>query len=130
MPAITTNLTIADGAATPVVRVFNPERISPELSVFVDRSAEIPAGFPRLTVRFSAANGKRPTTRIDIDFDLPVTVPVDGALAVQHIGRFKGYFVIPDTMTAANRAHLHKLVVNSINHSTVREVVQDLSPMF
>lgn len=130
MSQITGPLTINNGAATPVAKSFAPERVAPDNSVFTERSAAASAGFYKLSVRYSAASAKRATNRVDIDMDLPVLSTINGVSTVAYVGRFKGYFVIPDTMTAAERADLHAFVANGLNNTQVKAVVKDLDPLY
>jgi hypothetical protein len=55
---------------------------------------------------------------------------VNGISTVAYVGRFKGYFVIPDTMTALERADLHAFVANALDNAMVKAVVKDLDPMY
>jgi hypothetical protein len=130
MSQITGALTINNGAATPVAKSFSPERVAPEQSVFTERSAAVSAGFHKLAVRFSAASSKRSTNRVDVDVDLPVLQTINGVNSVAYVVRFKGYFVIPDTMTATERADLHAYVANAMDVAAVKAVVKDLDPMY
>jgi len=130
MSQITGALSINNGAATPVAKSFAPERVAPESSVFTERTPAVSAGFPKLAVRYSAASAKRTTNRVDLDVDLPVLQTVNGINSVAYTGRFRGYFVIPDTMTALERADLHAFVANALQNTQVKAVVKDLDPMY
>lgn len=130
MSQITGPITINDGSATPVATVFSPERVSPEQATFTERSAGSSAGFVRLGVQFSPASSKRATNRIDLSLDLPVLQTIGGVSSVAYIGRFKGYFIVPDTMTVDERANLHAFVANALNDVQVRSVIRDLDPMY
>lgn len=130
MSQITGNLSINNGAAAPVAKAFAPERVTPELSTFTERSAASSAGFVRLGVGFSPASSKRNTNRVDITLDLPVLQTVNGVSTVAYVGRFKGYFVVPDVMTATERADLAAFVANALDNAQVRAVVKDLDPMY
>lgn len=130
MSQITGPLTINNGAATPVAKTFSPERVAPELSTFTERTAQSSAGFLRLGVAYSPASGKRTTNRVDVNLDFPVLQTVNGVSQVAYTGRFKGYFVIPDVMTAAERADLAAFVANALDNTQVRAVVKDLDPMY
>ncbi len=130
MAQINAPLALKNGAATPVAKSFAPERVSPELSVFTERSAGMSAGFPRITAGYSAANSRRPTSRVDLSLDLPVLGTVGGVTSVANVGRFKGYFVIPDTMDAANRADLHAYVVSLVSDALVLNMVRNLDPAY
>lgn len=130
MSQITGPLSINDGAATPVAKSFAPERVAPELSTFTERTAASSAGFLRLGVSYSAASSKRSTNRVDISFDYPVLQSVNGVNSVAYTARFKGQFVIPDVMTAAERANLQAFVANAMSNAAVKAVVKDLDPMY
>lgn len=130
MSQITGPLTIHDGAATPVARSFAPMRVAPEQSVFSEKTSGIAAGYVDLEVKFNPASTQRPTNRIDVAVTLPVLSTVNGISTVAYTGLFKGYFVVPDVMTAAERANLHAYVANALNHATVKAVVKDLDPMY
>lgn len=130
MSQITGPLSINNGAATPVAKSFAPERVAPDNSVFTERSAAVSAGFYKLAVRYSAASSQRNTNRVDVDMDLPVLSTVNGVSTVAYVGRFKGYFVIPDTMTAAERADLHAFVANGLANSQIKAVIKDLDPLY
>lgn len=127
---ITAPLTINNGAATPVAKTFSPERVAPEQSVFVERTSGVSAGFLRLGIEYSAASGARSTNRMNIRFDFPVLQTVNGISTVAYTGRFQGSFVIPDQMTAAERADLAAYVANALDATAIRAIVKDLDPMF
>ncbi|DAD50221.1 coat protein [ssRNA phage Gerhypos.4_32] len=130
MSQVTGPLSINNGAATPVAKSFAPERVSPDLSTFTERSAAVSAGFSRLTVGYSAANAKRATNRVDIGLDYPVLSTVNGVSTVAYVGRFRGYFVVPDVMTALERADLAAFVANALDVTSLRGVIKDLDPLY
>lgn len=130
MSQITGPLSILNGAATPVAKSFAPERVAPEGSTFVERSAPASAGFIRLGLALSPASSKRPTNRIDVSLDFPVLSTVNGVSTVAYVGRFKGYFVVPDVMTAVERADMAAFVANSLDNAQVRAMIKDLDPMY
>lgn len=130
MAQITGALSINNGAATPVAKSFAPQRVAPDLSIFEERSATMSAGYLKLAVGYSPASSKRATNRIDVSFDLPVVEAVNGVSQVTRKGLFRGYFVIPDTMTAGERADLAAFVANALDNTIVRGVVKDLDPMY
>lgn len=130
MSQISAPLVINNGAATPVAKTFSPERVAPELSSFTERTSGVSSGYTRLTISYSPASGKRATNRIDISVDLPVLSTVNGVSTTAYVGRFKGYFVVPDQMTAAERADLAAYVANALDNTNVRAVIKDLDPMY
>jgi len=130
MSQITGPLSINNGAATPVAKSFAPERVSPDLSTFTERSAAVSAGFTRLSVGYSPASSKRATNRVDVKLDLPVLSTVNGVSTVAYVGRFQGYFVIPDVMTALERADLRAFVANALDNTPIMGIVKDLDPLY
>lgn len=130
MSQVTGPLSINDGAATPVAKSFAPIAVSPSVSIFTERTAAASAGFVRLTTKTSPAASNRPTNRVDVEVDLPVLETVNGTNKVTRTGRFKGYFVIPDTMTADERAHLHAYVANALDETLIKELVVDLETLY
>lgn len=130
MSQVTGPLAINNGAATPVAKNFAPESVAPTLSAFTERSAGVSAGYTRLTVGLSPASSKRATNRIDVSLDLPVLQLVNGISSVAYVGRFKGYFVIPDVMTASERADLAAYVANALDNTQVRAIIKDLDPLY
>lgn len=130
MSQVTGPLSINNGAATPVAKLFAPIAVSPSISVFAEKSAASSSGFVKLTTKTSPAVTNRPTNRVDVDIDMPVLETVEGTNKVTRVGRFKGYFVVPDTMTAEERANLHAYAANALQHEQVKELVVDLETFY
>lgn len=130
MSQVTGALSIMNGAATPVAKSFAPEQVSPQLTTFTERSAASSSGYTRLSISYSPASRRRPTNRVDISLDLPVLNTANGVSTVAYVGRFKGYFVIPDSMTAAERADLAAFVANALDNAQIRAVIKDLDPLY
>lgn len=130
MSQVTGPLSINDGSATPVAKSFQPERVAPDSSSFTERSSGVSAGFSRFQIGLSPANSNRPTNRIDLSLDLPVLQTVNGVSTVAYVCRFKGYFVLPDVATAADRANARAFVANALDNSQVISVIRDLDPLY
>lgn len=130
MSAVTGSLSINNGADTPVAKTFAPQRVSPQQSVFTERTAESSAGFISLSIGLDSATSARKTNRVDIAVDLPVLQITDGVSSVAYTGRFKGYFVIPDVMTSTERKDLHAYVANALDNALIKGVVRDLDPLY
>lgn len=130
MTQVTGPLSINNGAATPVAKSFAPERVAPDLSVFAEKTADVSAGYLRLSVGLSPASGQRNTNRVDVSLDFPVLQTIEGVSTVAFVGRFKGYFVIPDTMTAAQRADFRAFVANALDNAQIVSVIKDLDPLY
>lgn len=130
MSQVTGALSINNGAATPVAKSFAPEQVGPSLSTFTERSATSSVGFLRFGIGLSPASSKRATNRVDISFEMPVMQTVNGVNSVAYKALFKGYFVLPDQMTAAERADIAAFVANAFDNTQVRAVIKDLDPMY
>jgi hypothetical protein len=130
MPQITGAMTINDGAATPVAKSFAPVAVAPDNSVFAEKSAGTSAGYKQLSYGLSMASASRPTNRVSISLNYPVLQTVNGVSTVAYVGRFKGDFVVPDVMTAAERADLHAFVANGLAHANIKAAVKDLDPSY
>lgn len=130
MSQITAPLSINNGAATPVAKSFAPESVAPGLSVFTERSAAVSAGFYRLSVGFSPATANRKTNRVTLELALPGLQSVNGIYSVAYTGRFKGEFILPDTMTNAERWDLHAFVANALDDAKLKAIVRDLDPLY
>lgn len=130
MSQVTGPLSINNGAATPVAKSFAPESVTPGLTSFTERSSGVSAGYYRLTIGFSPASSKRATNRIDISVDQPTMQTINGVQSIAYVGRFKGYFVVPDTMSAGERADLAAFVANALDNTQIRAVIKDLDPLY
>lgn len=130
MSQITAPLSILDGLATPVARSFAPMRVAPDQSVFAEKTSPVSAGYKLLKVGLSSASAARPTNRVDVELQFPVVSTVNGISTVAYTGLFKGYFVLPDVMTSAERADLAAFVANALDNAQVRGVIKDLDPMY
>jgi len=130
MSQVSGALTINDGQVTPVAKTFSPERVAPDNSVFAERTAGSSAGFVRLGVGLSPATANRKTNRIDVTLTYPVLQTVNGVSVVAYTGLFKGYFVVPDVMTAAERANLAAYVANALDIASIRATIKDLDPLY
>lgn len=125
-------LSINDGTTpTPVAITFSPEKISPELSVFVDRRKTARALQPSLTIGLKPPVGGRTTYRAYVDFDYPIEGVKDGIAAAVAVARYKdGDFIIPDVMPLADRRHFRAFVANSLDNATVKAMIEDLDPAY
>lgn len=130
MSQVTGALSIYDGLATPVARSFAPERVSPDLSTFCERTASTSNGFKRLSVSFSPATTKRSTNRTVVSLALPVVESVSGVNQVTRTLRFEGTFIVPDNATAAERADLRAFAANALDNALIEAVIKDLDPLY
>lgn len=130
MSQVTGPLSINDGLATPVARSFAPMRVAPDQSVFSEKSSAVSAGYKSLKIGLSSASASRPTNRVDVELQFPVVSTVNGISTVAYTGMFKGYFVMPEVMTATERADLAAFVANALDNAQIRGVIKDLDPLY
>lgn len=130
MSQVTGPIVINDGQATPVAKTFAVAKVSPESSSFEERTSGVAAGYKVLSIRTSRASAKRPTHRVDIDLDFPVLSTVNGVSSLAYTGRVRSYFVIPDQMTAAERADIQAFFANALDNAIVKATVKDLDPPY
>lgn len=130
MSQVTGPIVIKNGAATPVDKSFLPMVVAPGSSIFTERSASASAGYQKLTVNYSPANGGRKTNRTEILVDVPVTEVVAGVDTVTRTLRFQGTFIVPDTATSLERSDLVAFVANALDVPIVRGVIKDNDPLY
>ncbi|UUW21238.1 MAG: hypothetical protein [Sanya fiers-like virus 10] len=123
------NLTVNDGAATPVAVTFYPERVTPDLAVFVDRRKTVRALQPSIKVGLKPATAARNTYQVPFEVEYPIEGVVNGVAQAIGIARYKdGKFIIPDFMPAIDRAHLVAFSINGLN--AVKAAPKDLDPYY
>jgi hypothetical protein len=123
-------IVLNDGQATPVAHTFQPNQITPQLAVFTNRDSVTSAGQMTLELGFSPASSKRSTERLSVRFNLPIEATVDGVTAVAYTARFLSDIIIPDSMTASQRADLAAFISNAVSDAIVQGMVTDLDPVY
>lgn len=124
------NLTIADGQATPVNCTFAVEMATPALSSFADRSAGSAAGFRRIKVSNRFATTKNPVNRSKFTIEYPVLQTVNGVSTVAYTLRFTGEFITPDSATDTDRKNIYAFAKNSFSHASIQAALRDLDPFY
>lgn len=128
MSQVTGSLTIQDGAAAN--KTFAPMQVAPGASQFAEKTAGLQAGYILLDVLMSQPSANRPTARVDVNLKLPVIQTINGVSSVASTGLFKGYFVVPDTWTTAQRKDLRAFVANALDVAIIKATVEDLDPLY
>ncbi|DAD51207.1 coat protein [ssRNA phage SRR7976325_18] len=123
-------ITINDGLATPVARTFNPDSITPALSVFSERSSGVALTFKRLTVATQMASGRTEVNRAKYSVALPVGTTVNGVTSLAYTLRANVEVILPDGCTDAERKDLYAFLTNGLNHASVKAAVRDLDPLY
>jgi hypothetical protein len=113
--------------ATPTAHVFVPVSVSPQLSLFRNvAGAAISASEEQVGLSLSRATANRATNKVKLTLSVPHEQTIDGQVVVRDIFRFSGEFVLPDSMSAAERGHAMALVLNAMTHADVQDYVTDL----
>jgi len=124
------NVTINDGAATPVAVTFKPELVSGGNATFRDDRTGVSTQMPRIQSRTSLSTAARPTNRVTFTVSLPVTKTVDGVAVVDYILRADCQFVLPDRSTKGDRDNLLAYVLNGLAAEPFKGTVVDVSPIW
>lgn len=132
MPAIG-NITINDGATTPVAHTFSPVGISGDVAKFADRSGGISLGFPQITISSVAPTKTSRLYKARIKVVLPVLENSTGTASNGFApAPTKAYdlmadmtFILPERSTQQNRKDLLAFVKNLLAHATPTSVIQD-----
>lgn len=139
MPAIG-NLTVNDGAGTPVAHTFAPVGILGIIASYADRAGGIPVGFNLIDVSLRPPSpvSKDKVYLATIKIKTPileVTSPSTGsgiqpAPTVGYTPTFEGKFWLPERSTLQDRKHLRAYVKNFMADSVVTSLVETLENVY
>lgn len=121
-------IVLADGQPTPVNVTFNPERVTPEVSVFADRTTGVSVKYPRLSLRF-AQSGTKVLAGFNVSYPVWGTLP-SGAEGVLRTLRAKVSYELPDGCTDAERKNLHAFTKNGLAQTLIQGLMRDLDPLY
>lgn len=148
MPSLA-SFVVNDGQATPVVHTFSPVRIDEKgVASFFDRSGGIAIGFPRFTISLKepvnpirvglASDARKRNYKAIMTWDVPVLESTSAAtgtgiapaptVAYVHSGRLE--LILPERGTLANRNDLLAYVTNTLWHTTIKSVIQNLEAYY
>lgn len=131
MAQLPTSVTINDGSTTPVAITFTPISSDSGTVVFADKRKSAKAFWPKMTVSFDGEKPSRRTDHVLYEWEYPMTKVVDGVEVVYDTARFtRGRFVLPSGMPESDRNHFRAFVANGLDVPQVRNMVEDLDPMF
>lgn len=116
--------------SVPAAHTFEPQSITPESSILVDRDSVTPAGFKSLHLGLSPARPGRPTTRSKVRVNMPIETTENGVTTVAYTLRHDGNTVIPEQATAQQRADFAALVENAYANSVIKGYVTDHDPVY
>ncbi|DAD50596.1 coat protein [ssRNA phage Gerhypos.2_10] len=134
MPAFG-NITINDGASTPLAHTFSPVKIDGDVATWADRSSGVPTKYYTLSASNRDPNGG--TGQVNREqFSLVIPVVADGSDPLVKAGtvirtlRFDGTYLIPVSSALQERKDLNALVKNFLASSVVTAMVQDLEHVY
>lgn len=116
--------------SVPAAHTFEPLSITPERSVLVDRDSTTSAGFKTLQAGLSPARPSRPTNRVNIRLSMPTEQTVDSVTTVAYTARLNVDCVLPEEMTATERADFAAFVKNALADTVINGYIEDLDPMY
>lgn len=139
MPAIG-NVTINDGATTPVAHIFAPAGISGLVASYADRSGGIPVGYPTLDLSLRAPSNQSrekmylATVRIKtpiLDVTSPSTATgIQPAPSVGYTPIAELKFWLPERSTLQNRKDLRAFAKNIMADAVVTALVETLENVY
>lgn len=124
------NLTLNDGAATPVAHTFAVKSNDNQVTVYEDRVGGVPIGYTKNIIRISETSDQR---TVKIDLVVPVLEAVSGAnaagftpaakVAYQNIGKLE--FRLSTRSTTQQRKDLVAYIKNMAAHALTAAIVVD-----
>lgn len=128
MSQVTGAMSINDSALA--AKSFSPVKVTPEETIFAEKTVLSQVGWKQITVRFSPASAKRQTSRIDFDLDMPVTQTVNGIVSLAYTLRYRSYAVIPTQATQLERYDAYAFFTGGLNVAGPKAVFRDLDPLY
>jgi len=134
------NVVLNDAAATPVAHTFAPDvqglRENQQVAIYVDRAANagIPVGFNKLELTFSRPTAQRKTYRLGLKLSTPVlevtsnstVTGIAPAPTVAYTPLIQTEVVIPERASQQARKDLRKMFYEALNHSQVKDAIENL----
>lgn len=116
--------------SVPAAHTFEPQRISADRAILADRDSTTSAGFKVLNVGLSSARPGRPTDRVNFRLSMPIEQTIDSVTSVAYTARATLDVVLPEQMTALQRADFGALIENALANTVIQGYIVDLDPMY
>lgn len=139
---MSSDITVFDGATTPVSHVFNP--VSQGLSrggskiMYLDRSANggVVVGYPEIHVTAVDVVGTAPVLQYTVKAVWPVLETISNNTATGYVPapqrayhlQYEGNWKIPKRSTSVDRKAFEGLIANLYDNSVVKQMIVDLVP--
>lgn len=122
------NITIADGATTPVNHTFNPSGLdgAKGTAQFTERTDGVFVGESKLDVTVRPVTKGQPTRKVVLLLTLPKrTTDVNGNVSVAYENLGKAEFTYSATSSTQERKNLRVLLSNAMINAMVAQVVDN-----
>lgn len=127
MPSFST-ITLADGQATPVNRVFTPVSLSEGVAVWNDRSKSVQLEQPYITAKTTRGKSQAALTRQTFTFNVPLYSAVEGKL--QNTVGASIEVRLPGNATQAQRDDITAYVRNFAASAVFATMVKNMEGVF
>lgn len=126
------NLTVNDGASTPVARTFAPRTLIGSEAKYVDRSSGITLGYPEITVMSSMPSKTSKLAKTRIKIVVPVMEVLNAATyngitpapTRAYDMTFDCTFFAPERSTLQDRKHILAFAKNTLAQSLITSLVE------
>lgn len=125
--AVIANMTIADGAATPVNHTFTAKGVKNGVAKWKDQVSGVELGMPSVTFSLRESTRDNPMTKVTIKFRLPA-LETDPSFLVPTLAYEDSAtleFLTHTRDTTQNRDDLQTFVYNLLNQSNMIAAIKD-----
>jgi len=131
MPAIG-NVTINDGATTPVAHTFGVVTTDGKVATYADRSGGIPAEFPLLKISSTVPAGTQRYFRVEMSISMPKSAvdPQTGKSYIARQTQSRSIFTLPETGVLQERKDILAFTKNLLALALTTILVQDLEAVY
>jgi len=124
----------SDSGETLEPHTYSPRSVNPQSVTLVNAEGNSSAGNRTLVAGFDQAKANRKTDRVTFRFEFPIERqvgdPAYSQYEVKDVARAKVEFILPDSMTSAEREDFYHLVHNGQGLTALKEYVTLLSPIW
>lgn len=117
------NVVITDGTTPLTFEPFTGQVGLDTPASWLEKSHGSFIGYGKLSLLTGRTKGAKGAFSTTLQLNKPKVVVVDGVDTVQHNAFFQGKFVLPDTMSLAERTAFAAYVANAISNSVVTDSV-------
>lgn len=130
MPTVT-SLSLNDGTATPVIRLFAGRAIGPAFSKFeYVKYPDLRAGNPTIEVTWSDSSAARKTVKQSVKVTVPMVRLINGVNTVIGACLYSnGSFTLPDDATAQEAADIASFVANLLGNPFIQAGIKSREPL-